>query len=56
MAIVLLCAGCALVGYIIGLLMADRIATHKIAEMRMQMGLDINTGEELNDDINMNKE
>lgn len=47
MAIVLICAGCALVGYLLGLIMADRIAEHKIAEMRAQMGLDVDTGEEI---------
>lgn len=47
MAIVIICAGSALVGYILGLLMANRIAEMKIAEMRSQMGLDIETGEEI---------
>ena len=47
MIIVLLCAGSALIGYILGLLMAERIAQGKIAEMRSQMGLDIETGEDL---------
>ena len=44
MAIVLLCAGCALGGYIIGLLMADRIAVKRIEELRLQAGLDAETG------------
>lgn len=54
--IVVLCAGCALVGYILGLLMADRIVMHKIAEMRSQMGLDIDTGEEINGNNDLFKE
>ena len=42
--IVLLCAGSALAGYIIGLLMADRIAVKRIEELRLQAGLDAETG------------
>lgn len=44
MTIVFLCGGCALVGYIIGLLMADRIAVKRIEELRLQAGLDAETG------------
>ena len=44
MAIVFLCGGCALAGYIIGLLMADRIAVKRIEELRLQAGLDAETG------------
>lgn len=47
MAIVIVCAGSALIGYILGLLMANRIADMKIAEMRSEMGLDVETGEEI---------
>ena len=47
MAIVILCIGSALIGYILGLLMANRIADMKIAEMRLEMGLDVETGEEI---------
>lgn len=47
MAIVILCIVSALIGYILGLLMANRIADMKIAEMRSEMGLDIETGEEI---------
>lgn len=31
--------------YLIGLSMAERIADHKIAEMRLEAGLDIHDGE-----------
>ena len=44
---VLFCAGSALVGFCIGVLLADRIAEKKLQEIRLQMGLDINTGEEI---------
>lgn len=39
--IILGCFVSALCGYIIGLSMAGRIAEHKIKEMRLEMGLDI---------------
>ena len=45
----IICAIAALGGYVIGLLMADRIAEHKIQQMRLSMGLDIETGEEYDD-------
>lgn len=55
MAIVMLCVSSALIGYCIGMLMADRIADHKIAEMRMQMGLDIDTGQPIDDEDDLYK-
>ena len=49
---IMVCAASALAGYILGLLMANRIADVKIAEMRSQMGLDIETGEEIDNEDN----
>lgn len=49
MSIVLLCAGCALIGYVIGLGMADKIAVKRIEELRMEAGLDAETGLPKND-------
>ena len=52
MTIVFLCASCAFVGYILGLLMADRIAVKRIEELRIQAGLDAETGlPETEDDL-----
>lgn len=48
---VLICIACALMGLGLGLMCADRIAEQKIQEMRMQMGLDIHTGEPIDDAI-----
>lgn len=45
MAIVILCAASALLGFSIGVSMADRIADNKIKITRMEMGLDIETGQ-----------
>lgn len=39
MIIVFLCIGCSLVGFLIGLSMAGRIADHKIELMRLEAGL-----------------
>lgn len=36
---VLICMGCALGGFLIGLSLAGRIAVHKIKEMRLEAGL-----------------
>ncbi len=47
MIIVVFCAGAALAGFGLGLLMADKIADNKIQEMRMEAGLDAFTGEEI---------
>lgn len=47
MIIVVFCAGAALAGFCLGLLMADKIADNKIQEMRMEAGLDAFTGEEI---------
>lgn len=47
MIVVVFCAGSALLGFCIGLLLADRIADQRIMEMRMQLGLDAETGEEI---------
>ena len=38
--IVLICMGCSLVGFLIGLSLAGRIADHKLAEMRLEAGLE----------------
>ena len=48
MIFVIFCAGSALLGFCIGLLLADRIAEQKIAEMRMQLGLDAEDGTPIN--------
>ena len=45
MAIVILCAASALLGFSIGMSMADRIADNKIKVARMEMGLDAETGQ-----------
>ncbi|MBO7474103.1 MAG: hypothetical protein J6U00_08920 [Ruminococcus sp.] len=50
MIFVILCAGSALLGFIMGFLFADRIADQKIAEMRLEAGLDINTGQVIGSD------
>lgn len=39
MIIVLLCIGCTLLGFFIGLSLAGRIAEHKIELMRLEAGL-----------------
>lgn len=41
MLFVIICWACAMLGFLIGLLLAGRIAEHKIAEMRLEAGLDI---------------
>lgn len=46
----IICTLAALGGYGIGLLMADRIAEHKIQLMRLDAGLDIETGEKYGTD------
>lgn len=46
MGFIIVCASCALVGYLLGLSMAERIADHMIAEMRLEAGLDIYNGED----------
>ena len=38
--IVLICMGCSLVGFLIGLSLANRIAEHKIEVMRLEAGLE----------------
>lgn len=50
MLIVLICSACALGGFLLGILMADRIADHKIAEMRLEAGLDIHPKKEEEND------
>lgn len=41
MLFVIICWICAMLGFLIGLSLAGRIAEHKIAEMRLEAGLDI---------------
>lgn len=40
MGVVIITAAAGLAGYLIGYAMADRIAEHKLEEMRREMGLD----------------
>ena len=56
MIFVIFCAGSALLGFCIGLLLADRIAEQKIAEMRMQLGLDAEDGTPINSEDDFFKE
>lgn len=41
MGIVIVCSAAALIGYLIGCSQAERIAEHKIEELRLEAGLDI---------------
>lgn len=50
MGVVIITAAAGLVGFLIGLSLAGRIAEHKIKEMRLEMNLDANTGRP-NDEI-----
>lgn len=47
---VIICTACALGGFLIGLSLAGRIAEHKIAELRLEAGLDIHPKNEDEDD------